>query len=215
MNRLPRVLLTGFEPFGGEVRNASWDAVRGLHDEKVASHRIVCVCLPVTFCGALSRLEAAIAAHQPRLVVAVGEAGGRSRISIERVAINLIDARIPDNEGNQPVDVAVEPGGPAACFASLPIKRSLAALRGSGFPVEISNTAGTFVCNQVFYGLMRMLPPRVRGGFVHVPYGPEQAADKANAPSMAATLVMDALRQLVETCLEGGDDLHFAAGLEC
>jgi pyroglutamyl-peptidase len=215
MTHLPTVLLSGFEPFGGDLRNSSWDAARGLNDEIIAGHRVTSVCLPVTFCGALPRLFTAIQSHQPRLVIAVGQANSRCRISIERVALNLIDARIADNEGQQPVDVAIEPEGPAACFSTLPIKRVYAALKAAGFPVELSHSAGTFVCNQVFYGLLRHLPADVRCGFIHIPYGPEQAADKPGAPSMAATLVMDALRQAIETCLGSADDLHFAAGSEC
>jgi len=215
MNNPPTVLLSGFEPFGGDHRNSSWDAARGLNDEMIAGHRVVSICLPVTFCGALPRLFTAIENHHPALVIAVGQANSRCRISIERVALNLIDARIADNEGQQPIDQPIEADGPAALFSTLPIKRMYAALRQAGFPAEISNSAGTFVCNQVFYGLLRQLPPHLPGGFIHIPYGPEQAADKPSAPSMAATLVMDALRHAIEECLKPGDDLHFAAGSEC
>jgi len=214
MTHLPTVLLTGFEPFGGDGRNSSWDAVHGLDQEIIAGHRVVSVCLPVTFSGSLPRLFTAIEAHRPSLVIAVGQANSRCRISIERVALNLIDARIPDNDGQQPVDVAVDPDGPAACFSTLPVKALLASLRRAGFPVELSHSAGTFVCNQVFYGLLRHLPATIRGGFIHIPYGPEQAADKPGAPSMAATLVMDALRHAIEVCLGTLDDLHFPAGHE-
>jgi len=215
MNTLPTVLLSGFEPFGGDARNSSWDAARGLNDEIISGHRVISVCLPVTFAGALPRLFTAIAAHRPALVIAVGQANSRCRISIERVALNLLDARIPDNDGQQPVDRPIEFDAPAALFATLPIKRAFAALRSAGFPAEISNSAGTFVCNQVFYGLLRHLPPGLPGGFIHIPYGPEQAADKPGAPSMAATLVMDALRHVIEECLKPGEDHHFAAGSEC
>ncbi len=215
MSMLPTVLLSGFEPFGGDARNASWDAARGLNDELIAGHRVVSVCLPVTFSGALPRLFTAIDSHQPVLVIAVGQANSRCRISIERVALNLLDARIPDNDGQQPVDQPIEADAPAALFATLPIKRAFAALKAAGFPAEISNSAGTYVCNQVFYGLLRRLPAHLPAGFIHIPYGPEQAADKPGAPSMAATLVMDALRHVIEECLKPGDDLHFAAGSEC
>ncbi len=131
---------------------------------------------------------------KPALVLCVGQAGGRAQLSLERVAINVDDARIPDNAGACPIDAAIATDGPAAYFTTLPIKAMLAALREAGFPAEVSQTAGTYVCNHVFYGLMHALRhdqsvPGVRGGFIHIPYSPEQAAHHPGAPSLAARYV--------------------------
>ncbi len=167
----PTVLLTGFAPFDGDDRNPSWEAVRALHGRRVAGHRIVARELPVEFGASLALLRRAIRELRPALVLCVGLAAGRDAISLERVAINVDDARIPDNAGRQPIDEPILRGGPAAYFSTLPIKAMYAALREAGIPAEVSQTAGTFVCNHVFFGLMHALRRhrRIRAGFVHVP----------------------------------------------
>jgi pyroglutamyl-peptidase len=211
---LPRVLLTGFDPFGGENLNPSWEAVRRLDGERVHGHRLVAEQLPTCFGDSLRRLRAALARIKPELVVCVGQAGGRSRISLERVAINVDDARIPDNAGTQPIDRAVVRGAPAAYFTSLPIKAQLAALQKAGLPAEISQTAGTFVCNHVFYGLMHALreKPQIRGGFVHIPFLPEQAVAHPGAPSLALDTIVASLRLIVDTALTTRRDRRVAGG---
>jgi len=213
-NPLPNVLLTGFAPFGGETTNPSWEAVQALEGEIVAGHRIVARCLPVEFEGSLHALHHALDELAPALVICVGQAGGRAQMSLERVAINCIDARIPDNAGLQPIDEAIVADGPAAYFTDLPIKAMLAALRNAGFPVEVSQTAGTYVCNHVFYGLMHALRglPGVRGGFVHIPYSPSQAALHAGAPSLPATVVAQALRLAVGIALTIEQDVRMGGG---
>ncbi|MFD0323018.1 pyroglutamyl-peptidase I [Lysobacter gummosus] len=212
------VLLTGFAPFGGETGNPSWDAVNSLDGEVVAGHRIVARRLPVAFDDSLRELHNHIDAVRPALVLCVGLAGGRSRLSIERVAINLIDARIADNRGAQPIDLPVIAGGPAAYFTTLPVKAMLAALGEAGIPAEISQTAGTYVCNQVFYGLMHVLSERggagVRGGFIHIPYSPAQAAHHAGAASLAIDTVAQGLRVAVDTALATTLDRRIAGGAE-
>jgi pyroglutamyl-peptidase len=142
-------------------------------------------------------------------VLCVGQAGGRGAISIERVAINVDDARIPDAAGRSPIDAPIVAGGPAAYFSTLPIKRLRAALAKAGIPAEVSQTAGTYVCNHVFYGLMHALKrrPGVRGGFVHIPYSPEQVRRHPDAPSLATANVVDALRILLRESLKHVDDL--------
>ncbi|TXH72035.1 MAG: pyroglutamyl-peptidase I, partial [Lysobacteraceae bacterium] len=155
--RAPVVLLTGFEPFGGERRNPSWEAVRRLRGARIAGHRVVVARLPVAFADSLPVLRRALREYRPALTICIGQAGGRARISLERVALNLIDARIPDNTGAQPVDKPVVVDGPAAYFGSLPVKAMLVALDAAGFSAELSHSAGTYVCNQVFYGLMHAL----------------------------------------------------------
>lgn len=214
--RAPRVLLTGFAPFGGETTNPSWEAVRALHGKRIAGHLIVARELPVTFGGSLDVLRAAIDELQPALVVCVGQAGGRERLSLERVAINVDDARIPDNAGAQPIDAPIADDGPAAYFGTLPIKAMLAALRDAGIPAEVSQTAGTYVCNHVFYGLMHALRDHagVRGGFVHIPYAPAQVADRPGVPSLPVERVVDALRIALRVALQSGKDARITGGAE-
>ncbi|BCJ27202.1 pyroglutamyl-peptidase I [Actinocatenispora sera] len=203
------VLVTGFEPFGGASTNPSSAAVStmdGVHTVE----------LPCTFGGSIPALRAAIDRYQPELVVCAGLAGGRAGLSVERVAINVDDARIPNNAGTQPVDEPVVPDGPAAYFSSLPIKACVAALRDAGIPAAVSQTAGTFVCNHVFYGLAHLIAtefPAVRGGFVHVPYAPEQVTD-GSAPSMSVPDIARGLRIVVDTALSSTVDIAVSGGAE-
>ncbi|WP_338546054.1 pyroglutamyl-peptidase I [Pseudomonas benzopyrenica] len=194
------LLLTGFAPFGGEELNPSWEAVRRLDGERLGDLPVVAAQLPTAFGAALRVLGELLDRHRPTLVVAVGQAGGRAELSLERIAINVDDARIPDNAGRQPIDEPVVPGGPAAYFSTLPIKAMVHALRAAGFPAAVSQTAGTFVCNHVFYGLQhRLQGTGVRGGFIHIPYLPVQAANQPGAPSMALETLVAGLR-LALTC---------------
>lgn len=207
------VLLTGFEPFAGEALNPSGEIVRVLDGEDIAAHRIVGAILPVSFSAAPPRMDALIAAHDPALVLALGQAGGREGISLERVAVNLIDARIPDNAGVQPVDACIVDNAANAYFSTLPIKAMLQRLRDADIPASLSQTAGTFVCNQVFYALMHALRRRrSRGGFVHVPYLPEQAARHAGAPSLPFETMIEAVRLCLDVALTKAADAHYAAG---
>jgi len=180
-----RVLVTGFEPFGGDRTNASLEAVRRL-PARSGALEIAIAELPTSFIRSLPALETAIARAQPEIVLCVGQAGDRAALSVERVAVNIQDARIPDNDGAQPADAPVVPGGPAAYLATLPVRAAVAALRAAELPAQLSMSAGTFVCNHVFYGLMHLAATRrhrYRGGFLHVPPLPQQAAGAA--PSLA------------------------------
>ncbi|TWI54813.1 pyroglutamyl-peptidase [Pseudomonas duriflava] len=207
------ILLTGFEPFENEPINPSWEAVRRLDGLKLSSAYIVTRQLPCVFGAALVALDHALAAYQPALVIGVGQAGGRADLSIERVAINVNDARIADNNGQQPIDTPVVPGGPAAYFSTLPIKAMAHALRTSGIPASISQTAGTFVCNHVFYGLMhRLAGTNVRAGFIHIPYLPEQAARHPGQPSLALDTVVAGLELALRTAIATGKDLRETGG---
>ena len=148
-------------------------------------------------------------------MLCTGEAGSRIDLTPERVAINVQDARIRDNEGDQPIDVAVVPGGPAAYFTTLPIKAAVHAMREAGLPASVSNSAGTFVCNHVFYGLMHyaaMRKARFRGGFMHLPYLPEQAANHPKAPSMALDCIVRGIEIVLTVSAETGADLVAAEG---
>jgi len=215
----PTLLLTGFEPFGGESVNPSWEIARALDGWSCEGLAVRAVQLPCTFGEALRTLDAAIAAHRPSLVVGLGQAGGRAEISFERVAINVDDARIPDNRGRQPIDAAVVASGPAAYFTSLPIKAMTRELRAAGIAAAVSNTAGTFVCNHVFYALMHRLATvpalaQARGGFVHVPYTPEQVADRPGTPAMALELQVEGIRQALRSALLTRVDRRETAGRE-
>jgi len=208
------VLITGFEPFGGETVNPSWEVVKQLDGAIIDDCRVVARQLPCVFGESLSVLNAAIDALQPSVVLAVGQAGGRVDVTVERVAINVDDARIPDNHGRQPVDVAIVEGGPAAWFSTLPIKAMVAVLRESGIPASVSQTAGTFVCNHVMYGVLHKLAdrPEVKGGFIHIPYLPEQAAAHPGAPSMATQTVKQALEIAITVALRQEADIKVVGG---
>ena len=214
---MTRILLAGFEPFGGATVNPSWLVAEALHGKDIGGARIVALRLPCIFGEALSGLRAALDEHRPALVLALGLAAGRSDFSIERVAINVDDARIADNAGAQPVDLPVVDGAPAAYFSSLPIKAMVAALREAGLPASVSQTAGTFVCNHVFFGLMHALrdQPQTRAGFMHLPLLPQQAASaQSGQPSMALQTMVEGVRVALDCALKRGGmpDLRMAAG---
>lgn len=208
----PCVLLTGFDAFGGASLNPSWLAVQALDGEEVDGHTLLGAQLPTTFEGSQQALASLLKRYKPVLVVCVGQAGGRSALSIERIAININDASIADNAGQRPLDTAVVPGGPAAYFSTLPIKAMLRALQQAGVSAEVSQTAGTFVCNHVFYGLMHALATqagfkRTRGGFIHVPYVPDQGT-----PNMLLGDMVRGLRLAVKSVLDTSVDIAQSAG---
>ncbi|MHB1271410.1 MAG: pyroglutamyl-peptidase I [Rhodanobacter sp.] len=211
---LPRILLTGFDPFGGEVINPSWETVRALHGRRIGGHLIVARLLPTEFAGSLRALKAALRETAPTIVLGVGQAGGRRQLSIERVAVNVQDARIPDNAGAQPVDEPVIAGGPAAYFSTLPIKTMLAALHAHGLPAEISQSAGTYVCNHIAYAMLHLASKRrgVRAGFIHIPYLPAQAARLRGAASMAQADVERGLEIALRAAIGTRVDRKLAAG---
>lgn len=228
--RLPpsRVLVTGFDPFDRETVNPSWEAARALDGWRCVTGdtavTVQALRIPCVFGEALQVLGQAMTELQPMLVLAVGQAGGRGEISIERVAINLDDGRIADNAGQQPIDRPVVDGGPAAYFSTLPIKAIVRDLRQAGIPASVSNTAGTFVCNHLFYGLMHRLaamprseggraaPPFARGGLLHIPFLPEQAARHSEQPSMALATIVDGLRIAIATACAVRHDIAETGG---
>jgi len=221
MTMMKTVLLTGFEPFDGAATNPSWEAVHLLDGWSGAqsgiSFRVVARELPCVFGRSIETLLAAVDELQPDLVIAVGQAGGRPELSIERIAINVDDARIPDNAAQQPVDVPIVASGPAAYFTTLPIKAMAAAIRAQGIKAGVSQTAGTFVCNHVFYALMHHLRSHgkaVKAGFIHVPFLPEQAAayPVQPTPSMALDQIVAGLRVAVEVALAVEVDVALAGG---
>ena len=211
---VPTLLLTGFEPFDGETVNPSWLIASALDGESIGGARVEALRLPTEFRASLRVLRAALRRPAPSVVVALGQAAGRSELSIERIAINIDDARIPDNRGARPIDRPVVRGGPAAYFSTLPVKAIVAAMRARGVPAAVSQTAGTFVCNHVFYGLQHALAgTRVRSGFVHVPYLPEQAEAWPGAPSLPLSTMVDGVREVLRVAATHvGPDLREVGG---
>lgn len=210
----PVILLTGFEPFGGESINPSWEVARALHGRGIDGHRVEARLLPVAFGAAITALQAALDELQPAVVLAIGQAGGRGKLSFERVAINLIDARIPDNAGAQPIDTPVLAGAPNAYFASLPVKAMRAACEAAGVEAELSQSAGCYVCNAVFFALMHVLStrPAVRGGFLHLPWLPEQVDGHPGEPCLALDAMVGAVEQALLAAVQHADDLGVAGG---
>jgi pyroglutamyl-peptidase len=201
-----KVLITGFEPFGGEALNPSWEAVSRLPDWTSGS-TIIKRRLPVTFNGVRKVLPKLIVEEKPDIVILTGQAGGRPNITVERVAINIMDSKMPDNEGFVPEDEPVFEGAPAAYFSTLPVKAIVRALRGAKIPAAVSNTAGTYVCNAAMYTALHTIAVagmETKAGFVHVPFSHEQALDKPR-PSMALDTIVRAFEIVVETSLRGGE----------
>ncbi len=209
------VLMTAFEPFGGETINPSWEAVRSFDGKEIDGARIVVRQLPVVFATCGKVLAQALDEIQPDRVLCVGQAGGRSDITVERVAINVDDARIPDNDNQQPIDQPIVADGPAAYFSTLPIKAMVAALREVGVPASVSQTAGTFTCNNVMYSLLHWLKTTnsaARGGFIHIPYMPEQAVNHPGVASMATASVILALETSLQVILSTENDIRVVGG---
>nr|WP_202538530.1 pyroglutamyl-peptidase I [Streptomyces sp. SID8379] len=207
-------MLTGFEPFGGASVNPSWQVAELVAAAPPEGLTVTAVRLPCVFGESVRALRAAIDETEPELVLCLGQAGGRTAVTVERVAVNVDDARIPDNAGARPIDEPVVPGGPAAYFSTLPVKACVAAVRSAGVPAAVSNTAGTFVCNHVAYGLAHLLAtelPDARGGFAHVPWAPEQVVD-GSAPSLSVDLVARGVAALLTAAAVTGEDLRVSEG---
>ena len=206
------ILITGFEPFGGEMRNPSKEIARALDGRVIADCRVAGVVLPCVFREALAELSRQLRVRRPVRVICLGQAGGRAEITPERVAINIDDARIADNAGAQPVDLPVVRGGPVAYWSTLPVKAIVVALQQRDIPAAVSQTAGTFVCNHVFFGLMHALRRRrgVRGGFIHVPWLPEQA--KPGQPSLPLATMIDAIAWAAEVSVRTRNDRRVSGG---
>ncbi|ANP27164.1 pyroglutamyl-peptidase I [Dermabacter vaginalis] len=209
------ILVTAFDPFGGEKINPALEAVKALPAE-IAGEKIVTVEVPTVFGKAIEAATAAIDEHQPSAVLCVGQAGGRFDITPERVAINIDDARIADNEGQQPIDEPVVEGAPPAYFATLPIKAMAQAIREAGVPSSVSNSAGTFVCNHIMFGVLHHLatvgPRETRGGFVHVPFIPEQTVGKPGQPSLSTETITKGLAAAIAAIVENESDVATAEG---
>jgi pyroglutamyl-peptidase len=192
---MKHLIITGFDPFGGEAINPAWEAVKLLPDT-LSGYRLTRMEIPTVFGKAAQTVLAAAEADPANVILCVGQAGGRAAVTPERIAINLNDARIPDNEGNQPVEAAIDPDGPDGIFSTLPVSAMAQAIRDAGLPGQVSLSAGAFVCNDTLYRLLRHFEgSSTRVGFVHVPYLPQQAKD--GVPAMALEQIVQALTALI------------------
>ena len=213
---MKKLLLTAFTPFDGERINPALEAVKLVKD-KIGNLEIVKLEVPTVFGKSIETVREAIERERPDFVLSIGQAGGRAEITPERVAINLNDARIPDNEGNQPIDEPIFPDGENAYFSTLPVKAMVEAIRKEGLPSSLSNTAGTYVCNHLMYGVLYYLDkrPRMKAGFIHVPYIPEQVKDKKEMPALPLSDIVRGLEAAIQAVEENELDLKKAFGREC
>ena len=212
----PLVLVTGFEPFGGEDTNASWEVCK-LLPASIGSARIETLKVPCEFRRAIETVARAIERSNPAIVICIGQAAGRAQLSMERVGINIDDARAPDNAGSRPIDEPIAANGPSAYFATVPIKAMAGAARAAGVPAEVSNTAGTYVCNHLLYGVLHYLAASglaARAGFIHVPYAERQVLDKPGAPSMPVATMARGIEAAIGAALENATDMKVSEGKE-
>lgn len=212
-----KVLITGFDPFGGEKVNPALEAVKRIKDS-INGAEIIKVEIPTVFRKSIEKLDGAIETYKPDIVICIGQAGGRFDITPERVAINVDDARIKDNEGNQPIDLPIFDDGESAYFSNLPIKAMVKEIAASGIPASVSNTAGTFVCNHIMYGLLYLINKKynnIRGGFIHVPFITSQVVDKKNMPCLSLEDITKGLECAIKAAVENSDDIKALGGTIC
>lgn len=210
-----KILVTAFDPFGGERINPALEAVKLMRDQ-IEGAEIVKLEIPTVFHKSIEKVKAAILSENPDVVLSIGQAGGRFEVTPERVAINVDDARIPDNEGNQPLNQPIFENGEPAYFATLPVKAIVEAIQTEGLPASLSNSAGTFVCNHIMYGVLyhisKMGKP-IRAGFIHVPFTPEQVAKRPTpAPSLSAVDICRALEAAVAAIVRNESDIAAVGG---
>lgn len=209
-----KILVSGFDPFGGEKINPAIESVKLLPDE-IKGAKIIKLEIPTVARKSLKKLEEVIEIEKPDVVINVGQAGGRTDITVERVGINMDDFRIKDNEGNQPIDEKIAKDGPDAYLVTIPIKAMVQKMIENKIPASVSNTAGTFVCNHVCYGMAHLAStkyPNMRTGFIHIPFLPEQVVDKRNMPSMPLEMIAKGLEYAIEAIVENKEDIKVEGG---
>lgn len=206
---MKKLLITGFQPFDGESVNPALEVAKGLQGKTIHGYDVIAREIPVVRFEALKAVQAAIEELQPDAVITIGQAGGRPDITVERVGINIDDFRIPDNKGNQPIDEPIVAGGPVAYWATLPIKKMVANVKAQGIPASVSNSAGTYVCNHLLYGLLHYLTTQgktaIPAGFIHIPYLPEQMAVRSGKDAQVATMSLDTLLKGFEAMIAALD----------
>ena len=212
-----KILVTGFDPFGGEPINPAIESVKKLPDN-IAGAEIIKLEIPTVRGKSLEKIEKAIQEHNPDIILSVGQAGGRFDITVERVGINMDDFRIPDNEGNQVIDESVFSDGDNAYFVKLPVKAMVQNIQKNKSPASVSYTAGTFVCNHVLYGVLYLVEKKYKSkksGFIHIPFLPEQVVDKRNMPSMELNTIVTGLTAAIEAIVENAEDIKETGGTVC
>lgn len=212
-----KILITGFEPFGGEKINPAWEAVNSL-PSKIDDIDIFKLQLPTVFRASGLKLFETIDLLKPDVVICVGQAGGRFDFCVERIAINIDDGRIPDNNGHQPIDETIFKDGENAYFSTLPIKAIVEEVKKAGIPASVSNTAGTYVCNHIMYSLLYYITKNklnIRGGFIHVPYIAQQVIGKKNTPFMELSTLTKALEISIRATRDHCVDIKVSGGKEC
>ena len=216
-----KILVTGFDPFGGEKINPALETIKRLPDA-ILGAQIIKLKIPTVVGKSLAKIKEAVEKENPDVVLSIGQAGGRSEITVERIGINIDDCRIPDNEGNQPIDEPVIKGGPAAYFVTVPIKAIVENIKAHNIPASISNTAGTFICNHVCYGVAHLAAQRtaagkpMKSGFIHIPFLPEQVIGKpALTPSMSLETIVSGITHALEAIVEHGSDIKVSGGKIC
>ena len=206
---MKKLLITGFQPFDGESVNPALEVAKGLQGKTINGYEVIAREIPVVRFEALKAVQTAIEELQPDVVITIGQAGGRPDITVERIGINIDDFRIPDNKGNQPIDEPVVTGGPVAYWATLPIKKMVANVKAQGIPASVSNSAGTYVCNHLLYGLLHYLTTQdktaIPAGFIHIPYLPEQMAVRSGKDAQVATMSLDTLLKGFEAMIAALD----------
>jgi len=210
-----KILISAFDPFGGDKINPALEAVRLMKDE-IGGATIVKLEVPTVFNKCIDKVVEAIGKENPDVVLNVGQAGGRFEVTPERVAINVDDARIKDNEGNQPIDRPIYEDGAPAYFATLPVKAMVKEIRESGIPSSLSNSAGTFVCNHLMYGVLYNIAKSkkdIKAGFIHVPFIPEQVVNRPSpSPAMSIPDITKALEAAVKAIVENAEDIVAVGG---
>ena len=212
-----KILVTGFDPFGGEPINPAIESVKRLPDN-IAGAEIIKLEIPTVRKKSLEKIEKAINEHNPDVILSIGQAGGRFDISIERIGINLDDFRIPDNEGNQIIDEPIFPDGENSYFVKLPVKAMVQNVQKNNIPASVSYTAGTFVCNHVLYGVLYLIEKKYEGkksGFIHIPFLPQQVVDKRNMPSMELNTIVKGLTAAIEAIVKNNEDIKEVGGTVC
>lgn len=209
-----KILVTGFDPFGGEKINPAIETVKRLPDE-IEGNKIIKLEINTVAFKSLNQIREVILREKPDVVLSVGQAGGRSDITVEKVGINLDDYRIADNEGNQYIDKPVFADGPAAYFATIPVKAIVENIKKNNIPASVSYTAGTFICNHVLYGVCHMVTTEFNGiksGFIHIPFLPEQVVEKRNMPSMDIETLVKGLTYALEAIIKNDEDIRVIGG---
>ena len=212
-----KILVTGFDPVGGEPINPAIESVKRLPDN-IAGAEIIKLEIPTVRKKSLEKIEKAINEHNPDVILSIGQAGGRFDISIERIGINLDDFRIPDNEGNQIIDEPIFPDGENSYFVKLPVKAMVQNVQKNNIPASVSYTAGTFVCNHVLYGVLYLIEKKYKGkksGFIHIPFLPQQVVDKRNTPSMELNTIVKGLTAAIEAIVKNNEDIKEVGGTVC